>query len=71
MYCSLNYLKHKPEKFWFIDIDRLFLQQLIIEGGTAIAVFVRCFVDKKGMEIELKRRLYVEFPQWALATISV
>lgn len=47
------------------------LQQLIIEGGTAIAVFVRCFVDKKGMETELKRRLYVEFPRWALATISV
>jgi len=47
------------------------LQQLIIEGGTALAVFVRCFVDKKGMEMELKRRLYVEFPQWALATISV
>lgn len=55
------------------DIDWLFLllQQLMIEGGTAVAVFVRCFVDKKGVETELKRRLHVEFPRWVLATISV
>ncbi|XP_010522853.1 PREDICTED: protein S-acyltransferase 18 [Tarenaya hassleriana] len=47
------------------------LLMLIIEGGTAIAIFIRCFVDKKEMDIELRRRLYVEFPRWAVATISV
>lgn len=45
--------------------------QLIIEGATAIAIFVRCFSDKNGMEQELKRKLYVEFPRSVLATISV
>lgn len=54
------------------DIDWLFgCKQLMIEGGTAVAVFVRCFVDKKGIETELRRRLHVEFPRWVLATISV
>lgn len=43
----------------------------MVEGGTAVAVFVRCFVDKKGIETELKRKLHVEFPRWVLATISV
>lgn len=50
---------------------KLLLLQLIMEGGTAIAIFVRCFVDRKGIEEELKRRLYVEFPREVLATISV
>jgi palmitoyltransferase len=45
--------------------------QLIIEGGTAIAIFIRCFTDKKGIERELERRLHVEFPRGVLATISV
>lgn len=45
--------------------------QLIIEGATAIAIFVRCFSDKNGIEQELKRKLYVEFPRSVLATISV
>ncbi|KAH9731037.1 protein S-acyltransferase 18 [Citrus sinensis] len=45
--------------------------ELIIEGGTAIAVFIRCFVDKKGIEQELERRLHVEFPREVLATILV
>lgn len=50
---------------------KLKLVQLIIEGGTAIAIFIRCFIDKKGIEQELERRLYVEFPREVLATISV
>ncbi|XP_024451847.1 protein S-acyltransferase 18 isoform X2 [Populus trichocarpa] len=45
--------------------------RLIIEGGTAIAIFIRCFTDKKGIERELERRLHVEFPRGVLATISV
>lgn len=44
---------------------------MIIEGGTAIAIFVRCFTDKKGIEQELKRKLYLDFPRAVLATISV
>ncbi|KAK7269546.1 hypothetical protein RIF29_22277 [Crotalaria pallida] len=47
------------------------LLMLIIEGGTAIAIFVRCFADKKGIEKELQRKLYVEFPRGLLATICV
>lgn len=45
--------------------------QLAIEGGMAIVIFIRCFVDKKGMEMELRTRLHVDFPREALATISV
>ena len=45
--------------------------QLFIEGGTAIAIFVRCFADKEGIERELERKLYVEFPRAVLATICV
>ncbi|KAI3905374.1 hypothetical protein MKX01_040065 [Papaver californicum] len=47
------------------------LLMLIIEGGTAIAIFVRCFTDKKGIEAELEKRLYLEFPRGVLAAISV
>ncbi|XP_038892933.1 protein S-acyltransferase 18 [Benincasa hispida] len=47
------------------------LLMLAIEGGMAIVVFVRCFVDKMGMEMELRRRLHVDFPREALATITV
>ncbi|RYQ89547.1 protein S-acyltransferase 18 isoform X2 [Arachis ipaensis] len=45
--------------------------KLIIEGGTAIAVFIRCFADKRGMVKELHRKLHVEFPREVLATICV
>ncbi|KAK2456892.1 DHHC-type zinc finger family protein [Trifolium repens] len=47
------------------------LLMLIIEGGTAIAIFIRCFVDKRGIEKELHRKLFVEFPRGLLATICV
>ena len=47
------------------------LLQLILEGGTAIAIFVRCFTDKKGIEQELEKRLYIKFPREVLATITV
>ncbi|XP_058199093.1 protein S-acyltransferase 18 isoform X2 [Rhododendron vialii] len=45
--------------------------RLTIEGGTAVAIFVRCFADKKGVERELEKKLYVEFPRGVLAAISV
>ncbi|KAG6573615.1 Protein S-acyltransferase 18, partial [Cucurbita argyrosperma subsp. sororia] len=44
---------------------------LAIEGGVSIAIFVRCFADKKGMEMELQRRFHIEFPREVLATITV
>ncbi|KAJ1425593.1 Palmitoyltransferase, DHHC domain [Sesbania bispinosa] len=47
------------------------LLMLIIEGGTAIAIFIRCFADKRGIEKELQRKLFVEFPRGVLATICV
>ncbi|XP_022151860.1 protein S-acyltransferase 18 isoform X2 [Momordica charantia] len=47
------------------------LLMLAIEGGMAIAIFVRCFADKKGMEMELRRRLHIDFPREALVTITV
>ncbi|CAL5208778.1 unnamed protein product [Lathyrus oleraceus] len=47
------------------------LLMLIIEGGTAFAIFIRCFVDKRGIEKELHKKLFVEFPRGVLATICV
>ncbi|XP_023542115.1 protein S-acyltransferase 18-like isoform X1 [Cucurbita pepo subsp. pepo] len=44
---------------------------LAIEGGASIAIFVRCFADKRGMEMELQRRFHIEFPREVLATITV
>jgi len=43
----------------------------LIKGGTAIAIFIRCFVDRRGIEKELQRKLYVDFPRGVLATICV
>ncbi|XLR38574.1 hypothetical protein S83_023234 [Arachis hypogaea] len=45
--------------------------KLIIEGGTTIAVFIKCFANKRGMVKELHRKLHVEFPREVLATICV
>lgn len=45
--------------------------QLTLEGGSAVAIFVRCFANRKGIEEELERRLHVKFPRGVLAAISV
>ncbi|KAL9318784.1 hypothetical protein ACSQ67_015301 [Phaseolus vulgaris] len=45
--------------------------RLLIEGGAAIAIFIRCFADKRGIEKELQRKLYIEFPRGVLAAICV
>lgn len=58
------------EILFTLTIESLLLQ-LILEGGTAIAIFVRCFADKIGIEQELEKRLYIEFPREVLATITV
>ncbi|KAL2326555.1 hypothetical protein Fmac_025613 [Flemingia macrophylla] len=47
------------------------LLMLFIEGGTAVTIFIRCFVDRRGIEKELERKLHVEFPRGVLATICV
>ncbi|KAA3462376.1 protein S-acyltransferase 18-like [Gossypium australe] len=44
--------------------------RLILEGATAIAIFIRCFADKKGIEQELEKRLYIKFPREVLSTIT-
>ncbi|ESR57860.1 protein S-acyltransferase 18 [Citrus sinensis] len=67
----LNNCVGKRNYTTFILLMVFVLLMLIIEGGTAIAVFIRCFVDKKGIEQELERRLHVEFPREVLATILV
>ncbi|KAJ6723242.1 PROTEIN S-ACYLTRANSFERASE 18 [Salix koriyanagi] len=67
----LNNCVGKRNYTTFILLMIFVLLMLIIEGGTATAIFVRCFTDKKGIERELERRLHVEFPRAVLATISV
>ncbi|KAJ9543136.1 hypothetical protein OSB04_022843 [Centaurea solstitialis] len=47
------------------------LLMLMIEGGTAIAVFVRCFTDAQGMDRELVRKLHFHFPRGVLSAICV
>ncbi|KAL5792057.1 hypothetical protein ACOSP7_000651 [Xanthoceras sorbifolium] len=67
----LNNCVGKRNYTTFILLMIFVLLMLIIEGGTALAIFIRCFVDKKGVERELERKLYIEFPREVLATISV
>ncbi|XP_057964921.1 protein S-acyltransferase 18 isoform X2 [Malania oleifera] len=67
----LNNCVGKKNYTTFILLMIFILLMLIIEGGTATAIFIRCFADKKGIEKELERKLYVEFPRGALAAISV
>ncbi|XVF72845.1 hypothetical protein PTKIN_Ptkin12aG0153400 [Pterospermum kingtungense] len=67
----LNNCVGKRNYTTFILLMIFVLLMLILEGGTAIAIFVRCFVNKKGMELELKRRLHIEFPREVLATITI
>ncbi|ONI14688.1 hypothetical protein PRUPE_3G002400 [Prunus persica] len=67
----LNNCVGKKNYTTFILLMIFVLLLLIIEGATAIAIFIRCFVDKNGIEQELKRKLYVDFPRGVLATISV
>lgn len=55
----------------FILLMIFVLLMLIIEGGTAIAIFIRCFADKRGIEHELERKLYINFPRGVLAAISI
>ncbi|GAV79290.1 zf-DHHC domain-containing protein [Cephalotus follicularis] len=67
----LNNCVGKRNYTTFILLMIFVLLMQIVEGGTAIVIFIRCFADKKGIEQELGRRLYVEFPRGVLATISI
>ncbi|KAL8527113.1 hypothetical protein ACS0TY_005111 [Phlomoides rotata] len=67
----LNNCVGKKNYTTFILLMIFVLIMLTVEGGTAIAVFVRCFADKKGIEHELKRIHYDKFPGGVLAALSV
>ncbi|CAN1356282.1 Protein S-acyltransferase 18 [Linum perenne] len=67
----LNNCVGKRNYTTFFLLMTFIMLMLIIEGGTAIAIFIRCFTDKKGIEMELQTRLHMEFPRPVLATISV
>ncbi|KAL2535444.1 Protein S-acyltransferase 18 [Forsythia ovata] len=67
----LNNCVGKKNYTAFILLMISVLIMLIVEGGTAIAIFVRCFADKIGIQEELSRRNYVKFPRGILAAISV
>ncbi|KAL3517342.1 hypothetical protein ACH5RR_019931 [Cinchona calisaya] len=67
----LNNCVGKKNYTTFILLMIFVLIMLIVEGGTSIAIFIRCFADQKGMDQELKRRHYVQFPRGVVAAISV
>ncbi|KAF7829463.1 protein S-acyltransferase 21 [Senna tora] len=53
----------------FICLMAVSLVWLIIEFGVGIAVLVRCFVDKKGIENQIAEKLGVGFSRAPFATI--
>ncbi|KAK9665834.1 hypothetical protein RND81_14G139700 [Saponaria officinalis] len=67
----LNNCVGKKNYTTFILLMISVLLMLISEAGTAIAVFVRCFVDKTGVEQELFREFHVKFPRGLLVAFSV
>ncbi|XP_051141863.1 protein S-acyltransferase 18 [Andrographis paniculata] len=67
----LNNCVGKKNYTTFILLMVIVLIMLIVEGGTGIAVFARCFADREGIEKELNQRHYGSFPRGALAAFSV
>ncbi|GJN13436.1 hypothetical protein PR202_gb00139 [Eleusine coracana subsp. coracana] len=55
----------------FILLMFFVLLMLVIEGGAAIAIFVRCFVDSKGVKTEMEHRLHIRLPKGVHAALSV
>ncbi|KAK1437199.1 hypothetical protein QVD17_02987 [Tagetes erecta] len=55
----------------FILLLIFVLLMLMIEGGTAVAIFIRCFTDAKGLNKELVEKLHFHFPRGLLAAICV
>ncbi|XP_057482821.1 protein S-acyltransferase 18-like isoform X1 [Actinidia eriantha] len=67
----LNNCVGKKNYTTFILLMIFLLLMLTIEGGIAVAIFIRCFADKKGIDHELQRKLHVYFPRGVLAAISI
>ncbi|KAJ4957054.1 hypothetical protein NE237_013837 [Protea cynaroides] len=67
----LNNCVGKKNYSTFILLMISVLTMLFIVGGSAVAIFIRCFVNKKGIELELQEKLHIDFPRGVLATISV
>ncbi|KAJ0647091.1 putative protein S-acyltransferase [Helianthus annuus] len=67
----LNNCVGKKNYRTFILLLIFVLLMLMIEGGTAVAIFVRCFTDAKGLNRELVDKLHFHFPRGLLAAICV
>ncbi|KAG9459978.1 hypothetical protein H6P81_004486 [Aristolochia fimbriata] len=67
----LNNCIGKKNYTTFILLMVFILLMLVTEGGTAIAIFIRCFADKEGISDEFRQKLYIKFPRGAIATIAV
>ncbi|KAJ0743375.1 putative protein S-acyltransferase [Helianthus annuus] len=67
----LNNCVGKKNYRTFILLLIFVLLMLTMEGGTAIAIFVRCFTDAHGLDKELVKRLHFHFPRGLLSAICV
>ncbi|CAN4112706.1 unnamed protein product [Withania somnifera] len=67
----LNNCVGKKNYTSFIFLMIFLLIMLLIEGGTAATIFVRCFANKRSIELEIQRRFSAKFPRGVLATICV
>ncbi|PHU30346.1 Protein S-acyltransferase 18 [Capsicum chinense] len=65
----LNNCVGKKNYTSFIFLMIVLLIMLLIEGGTAAAIFVRCFANKRSIELEIQKRFNAKFPRGVLATI--
>ncbi|ERN02042.1 hypothetical protein AMTRI_Chr02g266100 [Amborella trichopoda] len=66
----LNNCIGKKNYTTFILMMVFVMLMLIIEGGSGIAIFVRCFADHKGIVREMKLKHYNKFPTGLLAAIA-
>lgn len=69
--CSLFLFSISLLSLHLKQLTNFLLKQLLIEGGTAAAIFVRCFANKRSIELEIQRRFSAKFPRGVLATICV
>ncbi|OIT07765.1 PREDICTED: protein S-acyltransferase 18 isoform X1 [Nicotiana attenuata] len=67
----LNNCVGKKNYTTFIFLMISLLIMLLIEGGTAVAIFVRCFANKRSIEQEIHIRFNAKFPKGVLATFCV